>query len=353
MYNVMIVDDEQSIKRSLKSIINFDSSRFQVVQEAEDGREALSLTEQFQPDVIITDVKMPVLDGIHLVKEIRSRNYQVEIVIISGYSNFDYAKQAMKFDVLDYLLKPLDEEEVLQTLQRIEQKLENKRFNVTKSTEITALFKTRCKQMTQYLWGLNDERMLQDLAGIHGELAQFQLDGNQLKEYYLQLLLLVQDELKLLSSGRMEVDSIGLEQMMQEPFSFEQIKQMLLNMMENVRETRNWANHHLMSHAIEYIDMNFNNETLCLKDTAEIVGMSPTYFSKSFKDELGMNYTEYLAKLRMEKSVELLEDPYHKVYEVAYAVGYSNYAHFAKVFKKTYGLSPSEFRSKLHNAVAN
>ncbi|PYI53082.1 response regulator transcription factor [Paenibacillus flagellatus] len=112
MFKVMIVDDEPHIRKGLRTIIPWESFGFVVTAEAEDGAEALERAESHVPDVVITDIRMPRMDGIELSKELKSRFPDIKVLILSGYNEFAYAKEAMKYGVADYLLKPVDPEEL-------------------------------------------------------------------------------------------------------------------------------------------------------------------------------------------------------------------------------------------------
>jgi two-component system, response regulator YesN len=135
MYKVIIVDDEPPIIRSTKRAIERCSNHFEVIGEAYNGAEALKKIAITKPDVIFTDIKMPVMDGILLVKKINEL-YPDEIlpVIISGYQDFNYAKEALKSGVVEYLLKPIDPECISDLLQNLSAKLA-KIYNL-KSTDI-------------------------------------------------------------------------------------------------------------------------------------------------------------------------------------------------------------------------
>ncbi|HBE76728.1 MAG TPA: hypothetical protein DDW65_02940 [Firmicutes bacterium] len=135
MYKVIIVDDEPPVIRNITRAIEKYSTHFEVIGEAYNGAEALKKIALAKPDVIFTDIKMPVMDGILLVKKINEL-YPDEIlpVIISGYQDFNYAKEALKSGVVDYLLKPIDPESISDLFQNLSLKLE-KIYSV-KSTEL-------------------------------------------------------------------------------------------------------------------------------------------------------------------------------------------------------------------------
>ncbi|RAP77440.1 response regulator transcription factor [Paenibacillus montanisoli] len=120
MRKAILVDDERFARKGLVGLIPWEQCGFEIVCEAEDGEEALSLIEQHKPDLVITDIRMPVVDGLELIQTVQERlGKSVKFIIISGYGDFKYAQQAVRFGVQDYLLKPIDEVELMETLQRI------------------------------------------------------------------------------------------------------------------------------------------------------------------------------------------------------------------------------------------
>lgn len=119
MINVLIAEDEPLILNTICSLINSLDSDFIIQARAKNGLEVLQSLNTQSIDVIFTDIKMPMLDGLDLIQEIRNRSLDIPIVIISGYNNFSYAKRALTLGVFDYLLKPIDTEELSNTLERL------------------------------------------------------------------------------------------------------------------------------------------------------------------------------------------------------------------------------------------
>ncbi|CAH1221464.1 Regulator of RpoS [Paenibacillus allorhizoplanae] len=348
MYKVMIVDDEPSVKRSLKTIIEKETSSFEVSAFAENGQEALDLISESLPDVVITDIRMPVMDGLRLAEEVVSRGIQTEMIIISGYSDFSYAKQALRHGVSDYLLKPLDVDEVLRALSLTQKKLGNERKNIIERSEWIAMCKVEAETMAKNLWVLNMAAVWEQLEGIHERLQTYRANSVRLKEKFLHLFYLLQAEIVGLSGNRIQLKTLTEHQWNGQAEQLKRHFELVLQCaMEEIRLIRNWSSHKNMLESLKQINQNFANESFSMMNAVELAGMSPTYFSKSFKEEVGVSYTQYIAKLRMDKAIELLCDPKNKVYEVAYAVGYNEYAHFAKVFKKYFKFSPTDYRHSL------
>ncbi|WP_256758834.1 response regulator transcription factor [Cohnella sp. WQ 127256] len=126
MKKVILVDDEIFARKGLMVLIPWEKYGYEIIGEADDGEEALHLIEQLAPDLVITDIRMPVLDGLELIQTVRKRNGKsTKFIIVSGYGDFKYAQHAVRFGVQDYLLKPIDEIELIDTLERIAKEIDS------------------------------------------------------------------------------------------------------------------------------------------------------------------------------------------------------------------------------------
>ncbi|MDH8677262.1 response regulator [Fusibacter bizertensis] len=123
MLRVLIVDDEAIVLESVTQVL---SSQFKniAIETAKNSREGLIKVEHFRPNVIMTDIKMPGMNGLEFIERIRKVNQMVKIIIVSAYDHFEYAKEAVKFDVEDYILKPLSKSKLIEVISSIETKVE-------------------------------------------------------------------------------------------------------------------------------------------------------------------------------------------------------------------------------------
>ena len=128
LYKLMIVDDEEEIRLGVIKKINWEENGFIVVGDAENGQEALELAEKLHPDVIMTDIKMPFMDGLELGKKVIDLMPSTKIIIFSGSDDLDYAHQAIKINVVEYVLKPINSLELIEVLKRLKGKLD-KEYN--------------------------------------------------------------------------------------------------------------------------------------------------------------------------------------------------------------------------------
>ncbi|WP_075980389.1 response regulator transcription factor [Bacillus massilinigeriensis] len=127
---ILIADDEQYIRSSLTEDIDWSSYGFQIIGVASTGREAFEMIQQRKPDILLSDILMPDLTGIELLKELRNDGYQIPVVFLSGWSNFEYAREALKFGATNYLLKPCPDEEIIEALLEIKQQKQNQESNL-------------------------------------------------------------------------------------------------------------------------------------------------------------------------------------------------------------------------------
>ena len=125
MFNVLLVDDEEWICKLIRKIVDWNDLEFNIIAEAHDGITALELIKKHKPSLVVTDIRMPGLDGNALIKETRDLQIKTEFIIISGYSDFEYARSALSYDAFGYLLKPLDKEDLTEVLINVREKIKN------------------------------------------------------------------------------------------------------------------------------------------------------------------------------------------------------------------------------------
>ena len=131
----MLVDDEEEVARSITHRIDWDAIGFEVPSYAENGLEALDVAESIQPDVVMTDIQMPYMDGLELSRKLKELFPNIKIIIFSGYDEFEYAKEAVRLQAEEYILKPVASEELTKVFERIKASLDreiDERNNVKK-----------------------------------------------------------------------------------------------------------------------------------------------------------------------------------------------------------------------------
>lgn len=124
LYRIILVDDEEEVRKGIIRKIDWEALGFQVVGDAENGQDALEKIEQLEPDVVMTDIRMPYMDGLTLTFWIRQKYPSVKVLIFSGFDDFEYAQKAIKLNVTEYILKPVNVEELTRILNRVRENLD-------------------------------------------------------------------------------------------------------------------------------------------------------------------------------------------------------------------------------------
>lgn len=124
LYSVMLVDDEKEVREAIARKLDWETMGFQVVGSAENGEEALEIAEQLCPDVVMTDIKMPFMDGLTFCQQLKENQMNAKVVIFSGFDEFDYAKEAIKLEVEEYILKPINAAELREVFERLKKTLD-------------------------------------------------------------------------------------------------------------------------------------------------------------------------------------------------------------------------------------
>lgn len=175
-YKVLLVDDEPIILRSLKVAIPWDELGLEIAGEARNGEVALRLIEEKAPQIIISDIRMPVIDGIALMKEVLPRSSKLIFIFISGYGEFEYARDALRLGAFDYLLKPIDHDELTEMLTRAKVKLDKQKENEQLMLSVQML-STLARERMFAEFTLGNSRPLQHLKWLENS----ELEG----EYFM------------------------------------------------------------------------------------------------------------------------------------------------------------------------
>lgn len=170
-WSIVIVDDDQHVLNGIKAILSRSNLPCEVVGLALNGEEGLEMIINKQPDLIITDIYMPKMNGIEMIRSLREKNFQQKIIILSGYSEFKHAQQALKLKIEDYLSKPASRTTIIQTVENVLDQLKELQINQRNYQK----YKTKVKQYEKYL----TEELIESV--IKGQLNFTSLQGNQQK----------------------------------------------------------------------------------------------------------------------------------------------------------------------------
>ena len=118
MYKLLIVDDEEKARELIRESISWDALSISEVMESKDGLDAINKIEGFKPDIMILDIKMPKMDGIELLRLLNEKSYNIKTIISSGYNDFEYAKESYNMGIIDYILKPIQEDQLVEIISK-------------------------------------------------------------------------------------------------------------------------------------------------------------------------------------------------------------------------------------------
>ncbi|MCA1059745.1 response regulator [Rossellomorea aquimaris] len=515
----IIIDDEKHVREGLLLLAEWDKHGITTIMEAEDGDEAIELITKHRPEIIFTDMRMPKRDGITLLKWLHASDLTSKTIVVSGYDDFEYMRNAIQYKSFDYILKPIEPDVLNETLDkavmewneqarsRKSQVEENRVMNEVKPIYWDRIFSSLCanESMTDEMvekvekeFGVSLPNLQKTVAllpikpivmksfqgdrdlafftliNICNELLRKQNDGvcfrNSNKEEELVVLFWndkhvtylleeiysliyqyskvlavialgekskkvnaayqsalevyskstlieqkkivthkdvkqgpllhlldhsnelkwairsgseehVQSQLNEIFSLLERKHTLSIEQLQvwddqfkqlrnnwleeyetrrKEPFylgsdywnedgsfSYRKYKdeksKEFIDLIQTLTQAKYQKEKNNMQHIAEYLQQHYQ-EDINLQDIADRFYLSREYISRKFKQDYGATITDYITNIRMEKAKKLLENPYLKIYEVAYGVGYGNEKYFSKVFKKHAGVTPNEYR---------
>jgi len=147
---VLICDDEVKVCKLIKNIIEWDNLGLDFCGFAHTGQKALDMIQELKPDIVITDIRMPDYDGLYLVKHASAANLDVHFIIISGYQYFEYAQTALRFGIVDYLLKPINKEEINNALNITKKRITSEQENQSSHEELMASLNQSLTKIEEY-----------------------------------------------------------------------------------------------------------------------------------------------------------------------------------------------------------
>ncbi|WP_228469693.1 response regulator transcription factor [Paenibacillus sp. JNUCC31] len=392
-YRVLIADDEPIIREGIRDSINWTALGMEVAGEAEDGEEALELAVDLCVDIVLVDMNMPFLNGIDLIRGLQDHCPNCRCLIVSGHDEFAYAQEAVRLGVEDYILKPVQSEQLYAALARLRQRMDEEHKR-------TAYVKQAADQIERNIPLLRQRFCLDWLEGqIEGKGLIEQLTFLRLpseppvqigivrwpaaearqtlmRENDRQLFLFATENIVAELLGDLPyvlfrdpngLIGICLWQAASEDLesSIEQTVISCLNIavhahMEmhtgTVEEAPNTYREcrelvcgevrlsPLVRRARQLIQAEYANRNLTLDTLASRLQVSPVYLSRVLKKELDDSFVTLVTHARIRKAVQLLDSTVLPVYQIAEHVGYDTQHYFSTAFKKTMGISPAQYR---------
>lgn len=399
MYQVLIVDDEPFVRQGIKMVIDWESYGFHIAAEAKNGLEAIEQIKNNKIDLVFMDIRMPGMTGLETSAKIRSSiSKRLKIVLLSGYSEFAYAQEALRYNISHYLLKPLDPDQLIKVLLQIGKELDRQvkaeqarkdtasivgahylletltgRKNEKVAKGLEKLFQGQSnfsylyieidgqdeafkelkqEEQTENFWELYDY-LSSTLGKFKGNLI-CNVDKNQLFELGIVL------SSEMIEANLCEDQDAFLEKLKIRTnlaFSYslkwyagcqvEGIKDILssyLSALETKANESGDGDVELLSRIEDEIQQNYR-ENLSLKELSDKYFINSAYLGQLFKKKYGVYFKDYLNCIRIEKAKELLLSSNEKVYKISELVGYNNVDYFINKFTKVVGTTPSKYRN--------
>ena len=360
MYQILLADDEKMALLSSERTLPFADYHMRAAACVSDSYEALRLLETGCFDAAFLDIRMPGLSGLEIIRSCIEKPLCPAFVVLSGYSDFAYMKQAIQLGAFDYCLKPLQSTEAAALLARLEPQL----------------YQNRLQNGPLLLARLSDPETQEEtlarcgLAGTGGPLTVAAAalpscrDLLSLPDSSFFPLFLEEQKALLLSAANPSAVSEELDRLLAipgcrlavgnfDPASgrlgrlIEQLQTDLLLTSEETPliQTVAAAPNDAFQRLLEEVRQEYTKD-LSLQVLAKKYSLSYSYCSELFKTATGFTFSKYLTQLRMNAAASLLLTTSRPVADISYEVGYHNYPHFAGMFKSFFGLTPTEFRQK-------
>ncbi len=409
LYTVVVADDEDELREAVCTMIPWEEYGFCLVGSASNGLDALQLVEKHEPDLLLTDIRMPFISGIELARQVREVRPAINIAFLSGYDDFEYAKQAIQYNIISYMLKPLTIEGIGAELRIIRQKIDAqfelfRQASKVEGADMRAAMvmplvlddyahmeeSGQIETYAQQCGLLRDEKdrpyytvmvsTLQEEDGSRGAPPSFVASVDSLAGKYLR-------SISFFTSGRVVTVLLG------NPSDFEEYLHILadeiVQMASRVlgkgcrigisRIVRTLGEIHtayreamealgqgdgkiqfisdlapavkggnlLCKRAIDTISQHYMDANLSLVSLSAMLDVSPNHLSACIKKYAGETFINMLIRKRMEAAKELLANPEFKIQDIAQRCGYTDQHYFSYCFKKYCGESPNALRRRL------
>lgn len=408
LYTVVVADDEDELRESVCTMIPWEALGFRLVGSASNGLDALQLVEQLQPDLLLTDIRMPFISGIELARQVREIRPAMHIAFLSGYDDFEYAKQAIQYNIISYMLKPLTLDGLAAELKSIHAKIDSQYANFRRHDDTQAdraaftiplllehydylpqpagheELLRRAGSRCGLLRGVDDPAHYVVLAatlfsadGLNRTDTGFMRAVGQVVAKYLRYYV-------FMSRGRVVALLMGNLSDFEEYLHILadeicQVAERALSMRANVGISRatpllgelnvcyrkavealrtseegeggvnfisdlRKGGSTLCERALDAIDQHYMDENLSLVSLSSMLDVSPNHLSASIKKTTGETFINILIRKRMEAARELLLHTPLKIQEIARRCGYVDQHYFSYCFKKYCGASPNALR---------
>lgn len=356
---IYIADDEKIIRESIRDLIDWNRYGCQVTGVGKNGREVLEFVANQEVDLIISDICMPEMDGLELIKELAELDASLSVILISAYSSFDYIHQALQYDIVkEYLLKPINPADLIEAVQKAAEQLKARKHNAfvkelsdREAAEYAKPFFTQSKKEIAVLIKALKYHPAQSLyRDCIRRIQEQNLSLNMAKRLSIDLFLILNSELH---TSHLSIHSaVSMEDVLYEIIisaNFSHLTGYMISVFRNIcmylTEAKNKNLSSLMQSAMAVMEEKYSEPDFSLQSLADTLCVSNTYLSTKFKENTGTNFSRILNLMRMERAQQLLILPEYQISEVAAKCGIQDVRYFFKLFRKHTGQTPKEYRS--------
>lgn len=368
---LLIAEDEKYLREKVTKNIDWASHDY-IVFEAGDGEEALAILQTESIDILVTDMRMPRMDGLELIEKAKEIKKDLRVIVISGHAEFELAQASIRLGVEDYLLKPFRSERLLEVVEAARGKLreaeqsranefarqlfEDKVCDVFSWLANPSFFIKQSSVLTHNRLGevlksgtIND--LNHEIESLHQTLDRMRSDRENV---YVLLNNVVISALTAVKEVGFEFEN-GIDLMIKHLPSafdgnFEDLKKWVRNFLFDIngliRGKQQEGIERLVSEMKKYVDQNYRTG-VTLNTLAARFNVSSSYLSKLFCEHVGENFSDYVNNLKSQKAKELLKTTDKRVYEIADYLGFNDAYYFSSWFKRTVGVSPTEYKNSL------
>lgn len=340
MYKLLIVEDEHLEIEAIELILNQHGKNVQVVGKASSGKAALAEIERTNPDIVLLDINIPEINGIDVLKIIKRDDPDRKVILITAFNEFDFAHQAIKARVDDFLLKPIRPKQLMESINAVISTIKataKNRFDEKMGEVVFAVVQKKYADtrtiLAEYLDLLYDYYGY-DLMSIQNEIQHLMEELNTVAqescEYEIKSPLRMKNNQQFVSMYKNRYD-LKIEIM-------KVIDKIFDKLMDNKENRKN-----NIDDILNYIDRNCHKD-ISLDQVGEYANMSSYYLSKIFKKETGVNFVTYLTERKIDIAKDMLLNTDIPIINIALDLSYHEPNYFSKVFKKSTGMTPTEFR---------
>ena len=349
MYSLMIADADRNFIKTLRQLLPWQELGFEITSSADNGHEACEAAAILKPDVLLTDISLPLLDGLSLAKTLRDKSPLTKVLFLTSEKNFAWAQKAIACHAERYLVKPVSAEELKQTVLEVRHLLDE-RFS-SQMEVLNSLFNGQREELFFEIIRSGDkEGASAFIAQTFQEMSSPEISLSDCQMQVVQLFFIIaRSAKKLVPEFDLNVErnlSLIMHIFREEsPRDIEAwLRRLCHNVMDFIAYSLHDSDKSLTSKGYSYLQTHYADPELSLKTVSEYLHISPNYFSSIFKKSIGDSFTNLLIQLRMERAKELLLSSNKKVLEVAHEVGYTDPHYFSFCFKKHFGETPNETR---------